>query len=445
MKKKPESGLDIGRVHRFKKMPNGDIHGYFRVAVADQPLQYLNRDGSIRVEIPDKKALFSGRSRDSLRFITITDNHTMPGDEPNPDNFSRVGAGVAGHLVINDGDYLGVFGAIKKRSLIDAVMSGQRELSLGYTRDLEDRGGRLYQINRDHSELAVVHRGRAGSDCRIKDAADYFHSDFWFDPSQINDDWHKAWSRDSSDEIENQIRRLLDTGSLDPPAVILPAIIPAITTGKKMARIKIGNKTIEVAEESVQDASDLAAEFTALTSAKDSATASLKDAAETAAKLMAAESEVEKLKKSIDETGSTKKDAMTTQLKSLLAAKDELAMFKALHPKADLAKAEIALQDCDLNSYQIEVIKSVQGKTVNKDTAPIWYEAAVSYLNKDEYRVGLSMGAPAMLMMPAEFPNQGMASTNYPALVSGTAPTGMSPGLNYMAETTEANGWYTIS
>ena len=47
MKKKPESGLDIGRVHRFKKMPNGDIHGYFRVAVADQPLQYLNRDGSI--------------------------------------------------------------------------------------------------------------------------------------------------------------------------------------------------------------------------------------------------------------------------------------------------------------------------------------------------------------------------------------------------------------
>ena len=116
-------------------------------------------------------------AKDSLAsFVAkpITDNHpTVAVDARNWRQHAR--GTVFG--AVEDGDYVSFDLAFMDASLIEAIDSGKRELSNGYSCDLRIEDGiapdgtayHAVQRNIRGNHCAVVDRGRAGSDCRVND------------------------------------------------------------------------------------------------------------------------------------------------------------------------------------------------------------------------------------------------------------------------------------
>jgi hypothetical protein len=81
--------------------------------------------------------------------------------------------------VVRDGSYVRVQLALMDKGAIEAFEAGKRELSAGYTCDIEWTSGTLddgteydaIQRNIRGNHLALVDRGRAGPECRIGDTA----------------------------------------------------------------------------------------------------------------------------------------------------------------------------------------------------------------------------------------------------------------------------------
>ncbi len=79
---------------------------------------------------------------------------------------------------VKDGDYVGFDMAFMDAAIIDALDSGKRELSNGYACDLAIEDGtapdgtayQAVQRNIRGNHVALVDRGRAGSECRVADA-----------------------------------------------------------------------------------------------------------------------------------------------------------------------------------------------------------------------------------------------------------------------------------
>lgn len=106
----------------------------------------------------------------------ITDDHpSVPVTAANWRDYAKGFIGSA----LRDGDFLAFDLALMDGSTIDAIEAGKRELSCGYSSDLSFTPGTapsgqrydavMSQIRGNH--LACVAAGRAGSSCRIGDAA----------------------------------------------------------------------------------------------------------------------------------------------------------------------------------------------------------------------------------------------------------------------------------
>jgi hypothetical protein len=114
-------------------------------------------------------------SIDSLRSFShtpVTMNH--PTEPVTADNWSQLAVGEVSTAATKDGDWIAIPLILKDAAAIRTVESGKRELSAGYTCELEfvdshadyDAVQRNIKIN----HLAVVDRARAGSDARIGDS-----------------------------------------------------------------------------------------------------------------------------------------------------------------------------------------------------------------------------------------------------------------------------------
>jgi len=120
--------------------------------------------------------VFAESSVASFLLKPITDDH--PAEAVTADNWKSHAKGIVGK-VLRDGEHLAFDLVLMDAGLIAAVDSGKRELSNGYgcTMSFEDGtapDGTEYQaIQRDirGNHVAVVEQGRAGSTCRIGDAA----------------------------------------------------------------------------------------------------------------------------------------------------------------------------------------------------------------------------------------------------------------------------------
>lgn len=155
--------------------------GYLK-AMADATrtgvLTYSLPDGTVRRELRPASEVFLPASMETLKGKPVTEDH--PAVPVTAENAQTLARGWTHDNVEQNGDKLSVGVTIMDAALIDAIQAGKQEVSCGYAVDLEMVPGRYegqdydaVQRNIRYNHLAIVPRGRAGSDVRLRlDAAE---------------------------------------------------------------------------------------------------------------------------------------------------------------------------------------------------------------------------------------------------------------------------------
>jgi hypothetical protein len=131
----------------------------------------------VRVYRPPE-TVFSKQTLKSFTSLDVTNDH--PPELVDSENWKKYAVGHTGEDVTRDGEFVRVPLILRDQATIDAVKTGKRGLSFGYTCDVEPTPGRTkdgeeydaVQTNMVGNHLAVVPLGRAGSECRIQDQRD---------------------------------------------------------------------------------------------------------------------------------------------------------------------------------------------------------------------------------------------------------------------------------
>src|SRR5699024_6017608 len=121
----------------------------------------------VRIYRPEEE-VFSAASMGSYSYHPMTDDH--PDEMVDADNWREYAVGFVGGDVARDGDYIRVPLAVMDAKTRDKVRDGKRELSMGYTADMdwtpgETESGEHYdavQRNIRINHVALVDKGRAG-------------------------------------------------------------------------------------------------------------------------------------------------------------------------------------------------------------------------------------------------------------------------------------------
>ena len=146
-------------------------------------------DGLVNV-YRDESEVFALDSLASFVGKPVTANH--PPVEVKASNWKQFAVGSIGEGVLRDGEHIKVPVTLMDADTIKAVQNGKREISMGYTAELEwvdgvTADGTAYQAKQKNiriNHLAIVDKGRAGSTCRIGDA-------LWGDTSPNNNTGEK--------------------------------------------------------------------------------------------------------------------------------------------------------------------------------------------------------------------------------------------------------------
>lgn len=119
--------------------------------------------------------VFSVDALASFAHRPVTNNH--PNKAVTAETWRAVSRGHTGGEVVADGAFIRVPLMLADKASIDAVQAGKRELSAGYTCDIDWTAGTTAEgesydgvqrtIRGNH--VAIVTKGRAGSECRIGD------------------------------------------------------------------------------------------------------------------------------------------------------------------------------------------------------------------------------------------------------------------------------------
>lgn len=128
----------------------------------------------IRVFRPEEE-VFSDNSLQSFANKPVTDDH--PPELVNAKNAKTYAVGHAGQTITRDGDFVKTILHVTDADAITKIESGKVELSNGYLSDIDwtpgvTPDGEEYdaiQRNIRGNHIAIVERGRAGSDCRVAD------------------------------------------------------------------------------------------------------------------------------------------------------------------------------------------------------------------------------------------------------------------------------------
>jgi hypothetical protein len=122
------------------------------------------------------KEVFSNRALASFIAKPLTNDHPSKGVDVN--NWRDLTGGVIGET-LRDGEYARLSGLMTDKALIADYRAGKKELSGGYSATLligdgVNAAGEAFvatQTAIDGNHVAFVDRGRAGSECRVTDAA----------------------------------------------------------------------------------------------------------------------------------------------------------------------------------------------------------------------------------------------------------------------------------
>lgn len=140
--------------------------------------RYIKKDGSLVRELRPEIEVFSPMSLSTLATIPLTIGH--PKDLVTVDNFKGLAVGMTGENVTQDGIFVDVAAVITdKKAVADLekkIDAGEsQEVSCGYTCDVVDAPGfwngepyDAIQTNIKYNHVALVDKGRAGPEVRIK-------------------------------------------------------------------------------------------------------------------------------------------------------------------------------------------------------------------------------------------------------------------------------------
>lgn len=137
--------------------------------------KHFAADAVVNVYRPENE-VFDQASVASFLMKPVTNDH--PRDAVTADNWRRHAKGVVGKA-LRDGEHLAFDLVLMDAAIIKDVEAGKRELSNGYGCELSFEDGvapdgtpfQAVQRSIRGNHVAVVDRGRAGSQCRIGDAA----------------------------------------------------------------------------------------------------------------------------------------------------------------------------------------------------------------------------------------------------------------------------------
>lgn len=137
-------------------------------------LTYRRQDGSRWREYRPPEEVFDSESLATLRDAPVTDDH--PTEMVTPDTFRTVSRGHVSGDPCRDGERVAAQLAISDGGLLARVASGKREASCGYRCDVDStpgvtpEGERYDAVQRNirYNHVAIVHKGRAGSEIGIR-------------------------------------------------------------------------------------------------------------------------------------------------------------------------------------------------------------------------------------------------------------------------------------
>lgn len=124
-----------------------------------------------------KEELFKRETLDSLKLLPLVDEHTMLGKDYTAPEDKGID-GILGEQVVHDDDTIYTDIKIFSEDMKDKIRDGKKELSLGYfcSYDKQEgtyKGQRYDYVQRNiiGNHLALVDKGRMGSDVRVYDKA----------------------------------------------------------------------------------------------------------------------------------------------------------------------------------------------------------------------------------------------------------------------------------
>ncbi|MFE1598195.1 DUF2213 domain-containing protein [Methylobacterium sp. ID0610] len=175
--------LNLGQAAEIagaRQMRNGSLVVQAKAARGGNVQDYLGAEvgkpGQAIVRVyRDADEVFRAESLRTFGHKPVTLDH--PAAPVTTATWRSVARGHVGEEVLRDGEFVRIPMLIADQGAIDAVQAGHRELSVGYTCDLDftpgtTPDGRPYdarQTNIVVDHVAIVNRGRAGPDCRIGD------------------------------------------------------------------------------------------------------------------------------------------------------------------------------------------------------------------------------------------------------------------------------------
>lgn len=178
----------------------------------------------VRVFRPESE-VFSSDALASFAHRPVTNDH--PAEAVSATNWKAHSVGMTGNEIARDGDFIRVPMVVMDQAAIQDVKAGKRELSCGYqSKIVFDAGttpqGEAYdaiQTDIRGNHLAIVARGRAGSECRIGDQgapetgspkAPSHHGDRHMTLKTIIVDGLPVETTDAGEAAINKLKGLLD-------------------------------------------------------------------------------------------------------------------------------------------------------------------------------------------------------------------------------------------
>lgn len=137
--------------------------------------KYIKPDGTVIREYRPPEEVFRPDSMMSLAGVPVTNRH--PAELVDSRNAKDHMVGFTGDNIEKDGNFVKTMATVTDHDMIDQVeKGGLREVSCGYTCDLEFVSGRTdageeydaIQKNIVYNHLAIVERGRAGPEVRLR-------------------------------------------------------------------------------------------------------------------------------------------------------------------------------------------------------------------------------------------------------------------------------------
>lgn len=147
-------------------------------------LEYRDAEGRLTRELRHPDDVFKPESLATLNLVPVTDMH--PSDSVNSETAHRVQRGSVGTDVRVDGEFVAGTLSVTDKALIGAVQRGRHEVSCGYQCDVVPESGEYKgqaydarQTNIRYDHVAIVPRGRAGREVRLRMDGAHQVSDLW--------------------------------------------------------------------------------------------------------------------------------------------------------------------------------------------------------------------------------------------------------------------------